>query len=368
MLAGFVSVAAWALLRTLAPGAAIAWTPDMVRAAEAMNRALASVAEECRDRGIAIDPLLDPNGTCLIGPEQSQLFTSLGQLEAKRTATNPDMAGLMVHLLSQAGVGEGDRVAVGASGSFPGLLLATLVAVEAMGAQPTTILSLGASSFGATRPDFHLGDIHGLLEERGFVTDPPVAVSLGGGGDIGRDFDPGFREELLRDLRAEMDSGPVLLYAPDLRENVGRRMDLYTNPAAFVNIGGAEANLGTSPEILRVPPGLAVGPGSRESESSGEAAALPELPRNDRRGVLFEMASRGVPVIHLLYLRGLALRYGLPWDPLPLPEPGSTPMADSQGGKGAGFWLLTVGYLLAMVAVFKSGRRSPSSQTVRQPR
>ena len=34
------------------------------------------------------------------------------------------------------------------------------------------------------------------------------------------------------------------------------------------------------------------------------------------------MAARGVPVIHLLYVKGLADRYGLPWDPVPLPGPG----------------------------------------------
>ena len=34
------------------------------------------------------------------------------------------------------------------------------------------------------------------------------------------------------------------------------------------------------------------------------------------------MASRGVPVIHLLNIKGLAAAHGLPWDPSPLPQPG----------------------------------------------
>jgi hypothetical protein len=33
------------------------------------------------------------------------------------------------------------------------------------------------------------------------------------------------------------------------------------------------------------------------------------------------MAAAGVPVIHLLNVKGLCERYGLPWDPRPLPEP-----------------------------------------------
>ena len=34
------------------------------------------------------------------------------------------------------------------------------------------------------------------------------------------------------------------------------------------------------------------------------------------------MAAKGIPVIHLLYVRGLSQRYGLPWDPSPIPDPG----------------------------------------------
>jgi poly-gamma-glutamate system protein len=339
----------------------------MESASQAMSRALVRVAEECRAREIVVDPILDPNGTCLVGPEQSQLFTSLGQLEAKRTSTNPDLAGLMVHLLTLAGVAEGDRVGVGASGSFPGLLVATLAALEALDAEPVTILSLGASSYGATRPDFHLGDLHALLEARGLVRAPPAAVSLGGGGDVGRGLDPGFREALIQELRAASEPGTVFLQESDLRENVLERMALYGTPAAFVNIGGAEANLGTSPEILDLPPGLFPAPAHADSEVSPGDAGDVELPPEGQRGVLFEMAYRGVPVIHLLHVRGLALRYGLSWDPIPLPRPGSTPLVDTFMGKGALFWLLFVGYVLALAAVFGVGGRFGGSETVRQP-
>ncbi len=353
---GIVSLVAWALLRTLAPGPEIPWTPAMERAAEAMARTLVAVAESCQDQEIAIDPVLDPNGTCLVGPEQSQLLTSLGQLEAKRTSTNPDVAGLLAHLLALAGVAEGDRVAVGASGSFPALLIATLSAIQGLGAHPVTIISLGASSYGATRPNFHLGDLHVLMEAEGLATTPPVAVSLGGGGDVGRGFDPAFREELVRELRASSESGPAFLANPNFRENVLERVALYGTPVAFVNIGGAEANLGTSPEVLSVPPGL-VSPFDTNLQ----------LPPENQRGVLFTMVSRGVPVIHLLHVRGLALRYGLSWDPIPLPEPGSTHLTDSHGGKGLGFWLLTLAYLLASVAAFGWFGRSRPGETVRRP-
>ena len=70
--------------------------------------------------GPPIDTEADPNRTGLVGPEVGGWTTSLGSLEAKRTAASPEMAALIAHLLRRAGVGPGDVVAIGASGSFPG--------------------------------------------------------------------------------------------------------------------------------------------------------------------------------------------------------------------------------------------------------
>ncbi len=312
-----------------------------------MERAIAAVARHHETAGTPIDEALDPNRTGLIGPEYSPLFTTLGQLEAKRTTTNPDMAGLVVHLLRRAGVSAGDTIAVGVSASFPALLIATLTAAEAMGVHPLAILSLGASAYGATRPELNLLDIHALLLSEGVVGTAPVAVSLGGAGDVGADFDPAFRERLLQQI--EMSDVP-LIYEPDLRANVARRMAIYLGGpegrvAAFVNIGGADANLGTSPLVLRAEPGL-----------NTELA----LPPPAQRGVLFEMAARRVPVIHLLNIRGLALRYGLPWDPMPLPEPGTSRLRDDAGARGLRFWLITAAYFasLGLIAVVAGGRHA----------
>lgn len=339
LLAGGVSLLAWLLLTVVAPGPSVPWTPEMTRASRAMAAALDTVARHCRSLGIPPPPGLDPNGTCLVGPELSPLVTSLGHLEAKRTTLTPDVAALLAHLLAEAGVGPGDAVAVGASGSFPGLMLATLVAVESLEARPRALLSLGASSYGATRPTFHLLDLYRLLESAGFVSAPPLAVSLGGSEDVGRRMEEGFRQTLLEELRGE----PVpLLQDPDLPSNVERRLALYGSVEAFVNVGGAEANMGVSPKILALPPG-------RVEEEV-------DLPPREEQGVLFGMLHRGVPVIHLLNVRGLALRFGLPWDPLPLPDPGSTRLGDARHGRGPLFWLLTVLYLAALAGVAFGGR------------
>lgn len=335
--AGVVSLAAWILLQWVSPPAPIRWSRAMTDAAETMARGLELTADHCRGAGIPVDPELDPNATCLVGPRDTPLFTTLGQVEAKRSTLSPDMAGLLVHLLEAAGVAAGDTVAIGASGSFPGLLLATLAAVQAMGAEPVAILSLGSSSFGATRPEFHLLDLYQLLRAGGVVAEPPAAVSPGGEEDAGTEFGPGVGEAL---RRAATEAGVRFLEEEGLEANVDRRMAIYGNPAVFVNIGGAEANLGVSPMVLEVPAGL-VPP----------SLPLPPLPPSSQRGVLLEMVARGVPVVHLLHIRGLALRYGMPWDPIPLPGPGSTHLREGDRAPGWRFWLLTAAYLGALVGL-----------------
>jgi hypothetical protein len=118
--------------------------------------------------------------------------------------------------------------------------------------------------------------------------------------------------------------------------------------------------MGTSPLILEVRPGLVNAgrlPTPPEDRPESPLEDLLELPPVDQRGVLFEMASRGIPVLHLLHVRGLAVRYGLPWDPIPLPGAGTTRLRDAQAGNGAVFWIITFLYLGAMVLVFPGWRR-----------
>jgi poly-gamma-glutamate system protein len=143
---------------------------------------------------------------------------------------------------------------------------------------------------------------------------------------------------------------------PDLERNVARRVGLYLAgsgaeeegdrlPAAFINIGGAFANLGSSPLVLELDPGL---------------NPDPTVPERGKRGVLFEMASRGVPIVHLLHIRGLALRWNLPWDPIPLPEVGSTRFSDSTDGNGPFFSVIAVLYFLLLAGSALIGRPRPA--------
>ncbi len=339
VVAAVVSLIAWSVLQTMSPARSIQWSQEMREAADRMLQAINAVAKFCETAGTPINESLDPNRTCLIGPEYTPLFTTLGQLEAKRTTTNPNIAGLLVHILRSAGVSAGDTIAVGASASFPALVIATLTAAEALDINPVTILSLGASSYGATRPEFNLLHIHELLLSEGIISAVPAAVSLGGEGDVGSEFDAVMREDLIEQIR---NSVIPLIVEPDLRGNVARRLEIYLGAserrrlAAFVNVGGSAANIGSSPKVLTVESGL---------------NTKLDLPPERERGVLYEMAARGIPVIHLLNVRGLTLRYGLPWDPLPLPEPGTARMRDDGQVNSWRFWLLTIAYFLTLVSI-----------------
>jgi poly-gamma-glutamate system protein len=361
--ASVVSAVGWLLLLLFSPAPQIPWSAEMLAAAERTRDAGAIVAQAARAAGVMMPAGLDPNQTGLIGPPYSELLTTAGQLEAKRTTTNPDLAGLIAHLLRRAGAQAGDTVAVGASASFPALLIASVVAAEELGVYPVVILSLGSSSYGATNPDYDLLHIYQRLRAAGAVVTLPAAVSLGGAADVGAEFEPAVRERLRQRVRS---AGLLLLDEPDLRRGVLQRLEIYFGPArvpaadspgstvriaAYINIGGTEASLGISPRVLEARPGL--------------ITALP-LPPVAARGVLAEMAAREVPVIHLLNIRGLAERYGLPWDPVPLPAPGTTPLRDDQARPpAAALLLLTAAYLAALGLLAWKGRNGFASDPSR---
>ena len=336
--AAVLSLAAFWLAQRLPHGMEPARAAVMVRAAQIMEQAIEAVRVERMHSGVGFDLQTDPNRTGLIGTETGPLMTTLGQLEAKRTSTNPNIAGLIVSMLQDAGVRTGDKIAVGSSGSFPALLVASLAAAKAMSLRPVTILSLGASSYGATDPGFTLLDLYELLLREQICSVRAAGVSLGGEQDIGIEFQTEVRDRLIRKIQ---DSSVPFLYQSDLVKNVAERMRIYESAApgriaAFINSGGGDANIGTSRLVLDLRPGLVLAP------------ALPPVPE---RGVLFEAAARGIPVIHLLYVKGLAMQAGLPWDPIPLPRPAVVRQTGS--GPTGGFWLVSAMYfalLLLLIA------------------
>jgi poly-gamma-glutamate system protein len=312
---------------------------DMFQASGIMKEAMA-VLKECKSEGgLHPETESDPNQTGLIGIEFSPLTTTIGNLEAKRTTTNPNFAALVVFLFKEAGVGRGDTVAVGASSSFPGLIVAVLSAAKAMDLRPLVINSLGASQWGANITDFHWLDMLNCLLKSGIFDFQPTALSLGGEKDKGEDMSPEGRSFLLEEINK---SGFLFIDEPDLRANVEARMRLYEQSAgankikAFINIGGSWANMGTDAEVLKLEPGL---------------VKIRKLPPLGNRGVIFEMASRHIPVIHLLFVRGLVEKYGLSWDPVPFPSPGKERIFQRAREKQPLFLVLSIIYLSLVVFI-----------------
>ena len=151
-----------------------------------MQRAEQAIAEAKRERGIAIDPRNDPEGFGVIGPQFTLITTDRGAQLAKSLAAHPNFAAAVTHMMLRARVRPGDLVAVGMTGSLPGLNLAVLSACHAIGAEAVIITSVGASMFGATDPELTWLDMETLLVDRHLWTFRSHAASLGGQPQAGR--------------------------------------------------------------------------------------------------------------------------------------------------------------------------------------
>jgi len=333
---GFISVAVYLISQSLSNDQTVPYSKMMLEAAQIMEQMTTKIQQARIEAGLDINLIMDPNQTGLIGPEQGDLTTSLGHLQAKRTSTNPNIASLLVYLFKKAGIEKGDTIAIGASASFPALLVATLSACKAMEVAPVAMISLGASSHGATDSQFNLLDIYQILYKEQVVYQMPAVISLGGEDDFGAEFTDSVKKYLLQQIH---NSGSHFINQKNLRKNVQERIKIYGDQkiSCFVNIGGSEANLGESPLVLHVKPGL---------------NTRLKIPDTSERGVLFEMAAHSIPIIHLLYIKGLVLQYGLPWDPAPLPKPGENPISNSHRPWNIPLFILTLLYFTTLSTLF----------------
>lgn len=278
----------------------------MLAAAQKMQQTERALTGMITDQGIALEPE-DINRTGLIGPQWSPLTSSLGVLEAKRTSLNPNFAALLAAYYRDAGLKPSDAIAVGLSGSFPGLGLAALSAADVMGLEARVIASYGSSMYGGSRPEMTTIRMLKFLSEQGLLSFDMLAVSPGGEGDQGHN--PYWEDARSVVLTLAEEDGYRLLDEPDLAANIEKRIALYGKDVkAFVNVGGALANLGAEGMSLTVRPGL--------------TRTLDTMPDSPVRGAMLEHLAHGVPVIHLLNVRALALDNGMPYDPVPLPKPG----------------------------------------------
>lgn len=281
----------------------------MLDAAKRTEAAFSAIREERLKRGYMISPIDDPCGTGLIGDSYTEITTTLGSLESKRSTTNPNVSAMIVDLLSQCNVHPGDRVAVNLSSSFPAMNIAVLCALDAVGADGVIINSVGASTYGANLPDFTYLDMEQALLDRQLITNHTQYFSLGGADDIGREMPEETKDAIISRLRSR---GLTFLYYEDLEQNIVSRYSIYGSgdqPVCFINVGGNLLSFGGGTEMIGAHNGLLL-PGKVKFSS-------------DSHGLIPLYLKENIPVIHLLNMKTLLPANGLPFDPQPVPAPGS---------------------------------------------
>ena len=283
-----------------------------------MEKAEAYLKVRILEKGGVIEPE-DLNGTALMGPEFSEIVTTPGSEDAKRTTLNPNFAAAMVRWFNDAGVKEGDTIAIGTSGSFPGFLIASLCAATEMNLKTQVIASCGASMHGATRIEYPVFQYLRDLRDGGFAEFELIAVSGGGDDDKGTGLYASLgiegTEEVFDQICLEACrwSGAEYIKYEDLAQSIQRRLELYSDDVKlFINIGGASANSGSSSYTLNFPQGLVM---------PDQAPRIPDVPN---RGLNYEFAERGVPVLNLLNVKLLASENNIAYDSVPMQKAGES--------------------------------------------
>lgn len=283
--------------------------PDSELKLEASRRAAAcydAIYRLKQERGLEMNLSADINQTGMIGLEYSFITTTIGNLEAKRTATNPNMAAVVVDMFQELGLQPGDQIAVNCSGSFPALNIAVLCAAKVMELDPFLISSFGASTHGANDPELTWLDMEHYLVKKGLLKDRSDLFSIGGMEDLGKEMPPELVETIVTRIQGY---GYTLFYDEDLINNIRQRYQIYREQGdvkCFINVGGNDASFGDSNVMVHTDGGI-----------------LTELSEKDNSTGLVQLFLKdGIPVIHLLNMKSLATEYGLPIDPVPLPQPG----------------------------------------------
>ncbi len=276
---------------------------EQVRAAQRMAKAYGVLSSHLRTLGFEPDRESDPNETGIIGVQFSEITTTVGYLPAKRTSANPDFAAYLVRLVSKHATPGNGPVVIALSGSFPALGLAAIIACEELTDEIVVLSSVGASSFGANRPELTWLDMEQVFAEASVIVTRTYLGSLGAGGDIGQ-----FPFEEGRDLAlaALERAGVHALIKDSAQDQLAAKVALLERlgPQMLINIGGNEAHVGRSGHLL--PPGL--------------VTSSPADP--DELGVTGWFLAHQLPVVHLLRIEELALRHGIAIDPVPLPPAG----------------------------------------------
>ena len=287
---------------------------DKIEAANLMQKAMSILKKHRMEESVFIDIENDPNETGLVGSPFSLITTDEGDLDSKLTTLDPNFSAVMVELMYQLGLKDGDTIAVLMTGSMPGANIAVLTACRALGVIPITITSVGASQWGANLVDFTWLDMESILFENGLISSRSIAASIGGRNDMGRLLSPSGRDLIMENINKH---DLPLIRKERLADNIQHRMDLYGSIQsinkydAIVNVGGGVASLGTSFNLRLLPPGVV------------KRNIIQDIVRpGGIEGVFSKFLKFDVPGLHILNIRPLTQEFKMPFAPIPVPEIG----------------------------------------------
>ncbi len=279
-----------------------------LKASQICYEAMQKIKQERLRLNIPIDIINDPNETGIIGEQYTPITIDRTDLSSVLTSTNPNFAAVMIELLSNLKIKDGDTIAVGIDGSYPALNLALFSALRVMNIKPIIISTLSSAMWGANHINLTWLDMEQICRGQGIFTYQSIAATLGGEDDNGRGFSPEARDALIKTINKY---NIKLIHTDDLSSNIKERLSIYHTThkiKAFINIGRSIANLGE--HRLHLPTGLIR---NKPKNLSGDF-------------VILTMLENKVPVINITDANRLASKYHLPIAPIPLPPVGKGSM------------------------------------------
>jgi poly-gamma-glutamate system protein len=284
-------------------------------AAKLSLEAMQAIKADRLRRGIKINKEFDPAETGLIGMKETPITSDYGVLRAKQISVNPNLAALIVQWLYDLNLKEGDTVAVGMTGSFPGIDISTLAALKVMGLKPILITSATASNWGANISYYQWLDMLHVLNKENIINVKPIASSIGADKDTGKNIEP---QGIKAVLRAIKQYNIPLIREPLVSESIDKRLQLYAEAAgedeirAYINVGGGIASIGkhyAKPNLSKEQKELI----KNSHLSTGPNIQLPVTLANTN-SVAIRYLKLGVPVINIKNMTKIASDYSLtPW-------------------------------------------------------
>lgn len=296
---GIVAIAALACVELLPRLTTPNYASQKLAAIQLAERCRGEIGALRQAKNLPINKQFDPHRTGLIGTAMSSITSKPADIRAKQLSLHPQFPAAVVQMLKDAGVEQGDTVAVGWTGSFPALNLALAAAMETLELRPLIVGSVMASQYGANESDLVWLDMEQALAEANLINFRTGVATVGGSADCGK----GMTQQSLADVRAAMErNGVKQLSASLLSESIDRRMRWLESRtaaepiAAYINVGGGVASCGGDKGVF--------GPGLN--------APGPE-PVVDC--VMQRFYEGGTPVIQLARAKDLAAQFGLSTSP-----------------------------------------------------